>query len=121
MKKSIVIVLMSILVSSAFSLCMAQTTAPQENKNKTTTSDKQQPTKVDKDVYTCPMHAGVKSDKPGKCPECKMNLVKKDAVAADYICPMHPEIKKDKPGKCTKCGMNLEKKETKKSNNPQKM
>ena len=25
--------------------------------------------------YTCSMHPEVKSDKPGKCPKCKMNLV----------------------------------------------
>lgn len=26
-------------------------------------------------IYTCPMHPEVKSDKPGKCPKCGMNLV----------------------------------------------
>jgi rubrerythrin len=25
-------------------------------------------------VYICPMHPEVKSDKPGKCPICKMHL-----------------------------------------------
>jgi uncharacterized paraquat-inducible protein A len=25
--------------------------------------------------YTCPMHPDVKSDKPGKCPKCGMELV----------------------------------------------
>jgi YHS domain-containing protein len=30
-----------------------------------------------KDVYTCPMHPEVQSDKPGKCPKCGMNLEKK--------------------------------------------
>ncbi|TAK62682.1 MAG: hypothetical protein EPO24_04780 [Bacteroidetes bacterium] len=29
-----------------------------------------------KDTYTCPMHPEVKSDKPGKCPKCGMNLEK---------------------------------------------
>lgn len=29
-----------------------------------------------KDVYTCAMHPEVKSDKPGKCPKCGMNLTK---------------------------------------------
>ena len=30
-----------------------------------------------KDVYVCPMHPDVISDKPDKCPQCGMNLVKK--------------------------------------------
>lgn len=29
----------------------------------------------EKDVYTCEMHPDVMSDKPGKCPQCGMNLV----------------------------------------------
>lgn len=28
-------------------------------------------------TYTCPMHPEVRSDKPGKCPKCGMNLVPK--------------------------------------------
>ena len=32
-------------------------------------------------VYTCPMHPDVKSDKPGKCPKCGMEMVKKAGVA----------------------------------------
>jgi membrane fusion protein, copper/silver efflux system len=35
-----------------------------------------------KDVYTCPMHAEVESDKPGSCPKCGMDLVKKAPAAA---------------------------------------
>ena len=31
----------------------------------------------EKEVYTCPMHPEVKSDKPGKCPKCGMNLEQK--------------------------------------------
>jgi membrane fusion protein, copper/silver efflux system len=27
--------------------------------------------------YSCPMHPEVTSDKPGKCPKCGMDLVKK--------------------------------------------
>ncbi len=30
------------------------------------------------DTYTCTMHPEVKSDKPGKCPKCGMELVKKN-------------------------------------------
>lgn len=29
-------------------------------------------------TYTCTMHQEVKSDKPGKCPMCGMELVKQD-------------------------------------------
>jgi cytochrome oxidase Cu insertion factor (SCO1/SenC/PrrC family) len=33
-------------------------------------------------VYACPMHPDVKSKKPGRCPKCKMDLVKQTASAA---------------------------------------
>ena len=65
-------------------------------------------------VCTCPMHPEVISDKPGKCPKCDMNLVKKEIAKVEYTCPMHPEVISDKSGKCPKCGMNLVKKGTKK-------
>lgn len=60
--------------------------------------------------YTCPMHPGVKSDKPGKCPQCGMDLnlspkeqMKLQAVKK-YACPIHPDITSNKQGKCPKCG-----------------
>lgn len=66
-------------------------------------------------LYTCPMHPKVISDKPGRCPECGMNLVPKakettvatDAEKTSYVCPMHPNIVSDRPGNCPICGMNL--------------
>jgi membrane fusion protein, copper/silver efflux system len=33
---------------------------------------------IEKDVYTCPMHPEVIKDKPGNCPICGMQLVKKE-------------------------------------------
>lgn len=36
--------------------------------------------KMEKMVYTCPMHPNAKSDKPGKCPECGMNLVENNST-----------------------------------------
>ena len=75
-------------------------------------SENQQKKNVsEKDVYTCPMHKEVQMDKPGKCPKCGMNLIKKISEKVVYTCPMHKEVQMDKPGKCPKCGMNLVKKE----------
>lgn len=34
-------------------------------------------TKSAQAVYACPMHPEVTSSKPGTCPKCKMDLVKK--------------------------------------------
>ncbi|MDD4970981.1 MAG: heavy metal-binding domain-containing protein [Paludibacter sp.] len=73
-------------------------------------SNQDQPKKVE---YTCPMHPEVISGKPGECPKCGMDLVKKEAQATKvvYTCSMHPEIISDNPGKCPECGMDLVKKE----------
>jgi DNA-directed RNA polymerase subunit RPC12/RpoP len=46
-----------------------------QNKNSTDT------TKQRKDsIYTCSMHPEIQLDKPGKCPKCGMNLIKKPKV-----------------------------------------
>lgn len=37
---------------------------------------------VTHDVYTCPMHPEVISDKPGECPICGMRLVKKEGLSS---------------------------------------
>lgn len=100
---------------------------------------------MEKATYTCPMHAEVKSDKPGEGPECGMALVEKkmnkmmmkhdstkmnmkhnkmdhkkmdhSKMAKTYVCPMHSEVTGDNAGECSKCGMALiEKKMDKKMN-----
>jgi len=73
--------------------------------------------KSDSVYYTCTMHPEVRLDKPGKCPKCGMDLVKKTVTSetgaknsqalVTYTCTMHPEVTSDKPGKCPKCGMDL--------------
>lgn len=70
----------------------------------------------DPPVYTCPMHPEVRSDQPGECPKCGMDLVLAESQeerastggpAVEYTCVMHPEVRADRPGKCPKCGMDL--------------
>jgi len=38
-------------------------------------------------VYSCPMHPEVKSKKRGKCPKCKMDLVRQTAAVASTAAP----------------------------------
>lgn len=43
-----------------------------------------------KDIYYCPMHPEVTSDKPGTCPICNMNLVKRKQPEVASLDPDHP-------------------------------
>ena len=78
---------------------------------------------VHKDIYYCPMHPNVISDKPGACPICQMKLVKKENTSQStqsmpvsagtsekkilyWTDLMIPGYKSDKPGK-SPMGMDL--------------
>ncbi len=64
-------------------------------------------------LYSCPMHPDVKMDKPGKCPQCGMDLSlskkeeMKKQVTKTYTCPAHADVVSDKSGKCPVCGKKL--------------
>ncbi len=45
-----------------------------------------------KDVYTCPMHPQIRSDKPGSCPICGMTLVKVEKTEAPAAVPGRKEM-----------------------------
>lgn len=62
------ILFLFIAITVTFIACNSQ-----NNKNGTTEQKG-----TEKVVYTCPMHPEVISDKPGKCPKCGMDLVKKE-------------------------------------------
>ena len=38
---------------------------------------------IQQPVYICPMHLDVKSDKPGSCPKCGMDLVLERNISED--------------------------------------
>jgi Cu(I)/Ag(I) efflux system membrane fusion protein len=69
MKKQIILLALKAIVIFIAS-CSSQ---PQTGSNKAGTVTAE--TEV---YYTCPMHPEVKSDKPGKCPKCGMELIKKE-------------------------------------------
>ena len=97
--KKLIIVALSILIASP--ALFAQTKAGKKDTQQHAT------------FYSCPMHADVASNQPGKCPKCGMDLnltnkeeMKKD-VTKNYTCPVHFEITKHDPGKCPNCGKKL--------------
>jgi ribosomal protein L37AE/L43A len=57
--------------------------------------------------YVCP-RCGMKSAKAGKCPHCKVALVRSTAAPAMYECTMC-HVTSAKAGKCPKCGMTMTK------------
>lgn len=55
----------------------------QQSKDKAETTESMDSTsqeQIAKVTYTCTMHPEVVSDKPGKCPKCGMDLVKKEGA-----------------------------------------
>lgn len=102
MKTKIITTVLALIISGTMVFAQSKT---QSNKEQSTlTKTEMQKSSV---YYTCPMHPEVRSDKPGKCPKCGMDLKEMKKVAKSYTCPMHPDVVSDKQGKCTKCGMNL--------------
>lgn len=59
-----------------------------------------------KAAFSCPMHPSIKSDHPGDCSACGMDLEPLKS-ARRFACPMHPAITADKPDHCSACGMDL--------------
>lgn len=76
------IILLSILVLfnvTVFAQHEGHSMPAQENK---TDGLKKENQKAESIIYTCPMHPKIQMDKPGKCPICGMDLVKKKVKAS---------------------------------------
>jgi len=50
-------------------------------------------------IWSCPVHAVVAEQNPGKCPICRRDLVIVTATVS-WICPDRPEVERPAPGKC---------------------
>ena len=81
MKKVITILSLLVLSTVVFTACNNQASTDQKGQADTIvktadTMASKNPTMAP--MYTCTMHPEVTSDKPGKCPKCGMDLVKKE-------------------------------------------
>jgi len=69
MKKTILIATLAFAMAITFDACNNSMTNSASVATKT----------VEKEVYNCSMHPEVRSDKPGDCPKCGMQLIKLEA------------------------------------------
>ncbi len=95
MKKSLTLTVLTALLALVAVAILAQGTAPA----------KAPQAGANAKLYICTM-CEYAADKPGKCPECGMNLKEVDRAAVSYVCTMC-SVTSDKPGKCPKCGMTM--------------
>ncbi|MDH5601346.1 MAG: efflux RND transporter periplasmic adaptor subunit, partial [Gammaproteobacteria bacterium] len=120
MNKLVLIIML--LVISAITACSDDKNNSKESSKSTSLETALEHTAKHLDpTYVCPMHPQIIRDKPGNCPICGMDLVKKEVedkketavehsqkhLDPNYVCPMHPQIIRDKPGSCPICGMDL--------------
>jgi hypothetical protein len=75
MKKLITVITVGLFFLGSFTAC--QQSSHTHDHGDATDSTSQDMAKAE---YTCSMHPDVVSDKPGKCPQCGMDLVKKDST-----------------------------------------
>ncbi|MCK9409165.1 MAG: hypothetical protein M0R68_08510 [Bacteroidetes bacterium] len=84
------------------SMAMADMQDHSQHKHKQSTKDataKKEEMKIQTE-YTCPMHSDIKSEKPGKCPKCKMDLVEEKKVGKKSLMKQKMEAMKDGKYNC---------------------
>jgi hypothetical protein len=50
-------------------------------------------------IWSCPVHAVVAEQNPGKCPICRRDLVIVTATVS-WVCPDRPDVERSSPGRC---------------------
>ena len=83
MQKNILLIACLAIFSIAFTACSNNTNSKAALSDSSTTTKDTSMMKQTAVVYTCKMHPEVISDKPGKCPKCGMDLVKKETTPKD--------------------------------------
>jgi len=85
MKKNILLFSCTALFFIAFTACSDSASSEATADSSVTNLTPKDSTMVKQTaaVYTCKMHPEVSSDKPGKCPKCGMDLIKKEVVKKD--------------------------------------
>ena len=87
MKKNILILICLTALSLAFYACSNNAGSKADAAKATDSSSSMKDSSMMKQqaavIYTCKMHPEVTSDKPGKCPKCGMDLVKKEGGMKD--------------------------------------
>ncbi|HEY4800365.1 MAG TPA: heavy metal-binding domain-containing protein [Bacteroidia bacterium] len=73
MKNQIFISASLLAVALSFSCCNNSVKTDSKSENKITATSSSDTAKT---AYSCPMHPEVKSDKPGSCSQCGMDLEK---------------------------------------------
>lgn len=78
--KSLILTAM-VAIALFFSACNSESKSEKNRSTDSTSNKSADSTSVHSaSTYTCPMHPEVLSDKPGKCPKCKMDLVAKEGT-----------------------------------------
>jgi hypothetical protein len=75
MKRVFVIMVIMVIMVIGSGLLNSCSNQPGQSEKTTQTAT------TGKELYVCPMHPEETSDKPGKCPKCGMDLVKKEMKA----------------------------------------
>jgi Heavy metal binding domain len=92
--KHLAIVAAFTCVVSGLALAQAPSRPPNTPNGMLAQSDK--PTES---IWSCPVHAVVAEQNPGKCPICRRDLVIVTATVS-WICSDRPEVERPAPGKC---------------------